>query len=370
MKKSGNMIKVALISIILGLLFGAIFIAILGKNPFASYYDFLQGCGITPKAKYAGSKSMLTDFSSFVDFWTPMIFASLSVAVALKAGLFNIGISGQMLIAAFISTITVGYATLPAGIAKPLVIVIGIIAGALVGALIGFLKYKFNINEVVSSIMINYIGEYIISFCINSFCIDPVSRQSKEIQASSRLTFHQIVIGGYKYDIPIGFIIAIICVFLVKFLLDRTTFGYEIKAVGSNKTAANYAGINVGKNIISSMAISGALAGLAGVTYYLGYFASIQPKTLPSTGFDAIAVCLLGNSNPYGILGASFLIQVIEKGSTYMSSQEGLESEIASVITAVTLLSSACSAFYLLLIKKHEDKKRSALVEKKKGEAK
>ena len=197
-----------------------------------------------------------------------------------------------MLAAGFLATVTVGYTSLAAPIAKPLVVIIGILAGACVGGLIGFLKYRFNINEVVSSIMINYILEYVISFFINMYFVDPVSRQSKNVS-----------------------------------------------------TAAKYAGIKVGKNIVITMVISGALSGLAGVTYYLGYFASIQPKVLTSTGFDAIAVSLLGNNNPVGIIFSSFLITVISKGSTYMSSASGVQQEIASVITGIILLFSACGAF-------------------------
>ena len=349
MKKDRSGLYVALISVALALLIGAVVILALGKNPFSAYYNLLQGCGLAPKAKYAGGKSMLTDLSSYINYWTPMIFAALSVAVAYKAGLFNIGISGQMIVAAFISTITVGYSTMAAPLAKPLVVLISLAAGAAVGALIGFLKYRFNINEVVSSIMINYIAEYIISFFINSYFVDPVSRQSKEIGSAARLTLNQYPVGGYKYDLPIGFILAVVATLLIKFLLDKTVLGYELRAVGLNAKAAKYAGINVGRNMVLAMAISGALAGLAGATYYLGYYASIQPKTLPSTGFDAIAVCLLGGQDPIGIFIASFLIQIISKGTVYMSSQAGLESEIASVITGIILLSSACTAFYLMI---------------------
>ena len=358
---SKNFLKVAFLSVVLSLILGAVVILILGKNPLSAYYNLLQGCGLMPKAKYGGGQSQLTDFSSYVDYWTPMIFAALSCAFAMKAGLFNIGISGQMLTAGFIATVTVGYSNLPGVVAKPLVIIIGAAAGMGVGALIGFLKYRFNINEVVSSIMLNYIAKYIISFFIQTFCIDPVSRQSKNISDAARLTFHQTEIGGCKYDLPIGFLLAIAATIIVKFVMDKTTYGYDLKAVGLNRTAANYAGIHVGRNIVSSMAISGLLAGIAGVTYYLGYFASIQPKVLISTGFDAIAVCLLGNSDPLGIFVASFLIEIISKGSAYMSSQAGLESEIASVITGLILLASACNAFFIGRLERREDRKRISL---------
>ena len=146
-------------------------------------------------------------------------------------------------------------------------------------------------------------------------------------------------------DIPLGMILAILTVFLVRFVMNRTVLGFEMRAVGCSKTAAQYAGIKVGKNIVLTMVISGALSGLAGVTYYLGYFASIQPKVLASTGFDAIAVSLLGNNNPIGVIFSSFLITVIGKGSTYMSSASGIQQEIASVITGIILLFSACGAF-------------------------
>lgn len=348
-------VTIPMFAILLSLLAGAVIILFQGKNPLIAYQNLLQGSGLLPKASYAGYKNILTDFTSFMNAWTPMLFASLSVAVALRAGLFNIGVSGQMLTAGFIATLTIGYSSLSAPLAKPLVLIAGIFIGALVGGLIGWLKYQFNINEVVSSIMINYIAQYVISFFINTYYVNPVSRQSNAVSKEARLSMMDTLVGNLKMDIPLCILLAIITAFLVKFLLDRTTFGYELKCVGTSRNAARYAGINVGRNIILSMLFSGALAGLAGVTYYLGYFGSIQPKVLPSTGFDAIAVSLLANSNPIGIIFSSFLITVISKGSTYMNSASGLESEIASVITGVILLFAACGAFIQYKVKSFQD---------------
>lgn len=349
-------ITIPVFSILVSLLVGAVVILFLGKNPIEAYGNLLQGSGLLIKEKYAGGKSMLTDFLSFVDYWTPMIFAALAVAVALKAGLFNIGVSGQMLAAGFIASITVGYSTLAAPIAKPLVIVLCFVVGSLVGGLIGFLKHKFNINEVVSSIMLNYIVEYVTAFFIYTKYVDPVSRQSKNISEAARLTLKNVPIGELKGDIPLGIILAIIVAFIIKYVFDKTTFGYELKAIGFNGNASKYAGINVGKNMVIAMMISGGLAGLAGATYYLGYFCSMQPKVLAAMGYDAIAVSLLGNSNPTGILASSFLINIINKGSTYMSSKAGLDAEIASVITGLILLFSACGAYIQYLVKKNKDK--------------
>lgn len=345
-------ITIPLFSILISLLAGGILMACLGKNPFTAYLNLLQGCGLYPKAKYSAHMGMLTDFTSFLNMMTPMLFASLAVAVAMKSGLFNIGISGQMLTAGFFATVFVGYSNLSAPIAKPLVIVVGILAGACIGALIGFLKFKFNINEVVSSIMLNYIAQNLFSFLINTRYLNNISRQSNAISKEARLTLMGTKIGDLKADLPLGIILALLTAFVLKFLLDRTKLGYEIKTVGANREAARYAGINVGKTMILSMLISGALAGLAGVTYYLGYLNSIQPRVLTSTGFDSIAVSLLGNNNPIGIIFSSFLITVVSKGSSYMSSSSGIPAEIASVITGLILLFSACGAFIRYLIKR------------------
>lgn len=342
-KRQSYMIPV--FTILLSLVVGAVVIACLGKNPFYAYYNLLQGSGLAPKASYAGHKGIITDFTSFLNALTPMLFAALSVIIALKCGLFNIGISGQMLAGAFTATVLVGYSSLPSVIAKPIVVVIGFTAGALVGALVGYLRHSFNINEVVSTIMLNYIIQYIVSFFINSFYVDPVSRQSRNIGANSRLTLVDTLIGDYKLDIPLGIILAAAGIAVTAFLFKKTTLGFEIKAVGSSVRAAEYAGIQVGRTRVLAMILSGGFAGLAGVTYYLGYFASIQPRVLASTGYDAIAVALLGNSSPIGIIFSSFLITVISKGSTYMSSSSGVQPEIASAITGVILLFSACGAY-------------------------
>lgn len=332
-------------AVLLGLFFGGIIIALLGNNPLEAYKNLLQGAGLLPKGSYAGGKGMLTDFLSFLDILAPMIFASLAVSVALIAGIFNIGVSGQMLTSGFIATILIGYSDLPSVLAKPLVIVVGILVGATIGGIIGWLKYRFNLNEVVASIMINYIAQYIISFFITTQFINPISRQSKEINGAARLTLKNQSFFGFKVDIPLAILMAVLMVFLIKILMDKTKVGYELKAVGLSPKAARYTGINIGKSIITTMVLSGGLAGLAGVSYYLGYFGAIQPKVLPSMGFEAIAVALLGNNNPVGILFSSFFITTVSKGSTYMSSTTGIEAEIASVITAIILLFSACSAY-------------------------
>lgn len=338
-------ITIPLFEVLLGLIAGTLIFLILGKNPLDAFVALLRGCGLFPKSNYAGGKGMFTDFLSYLDNWTPMLFAALAVAVAFKAGLFNIGVSGQMLLSGFVATIVVGYSNLPAIVAKPLVIVIGIMVGAVVGGAIGYLKYRFNINEVVSAIMINYIIQYLLSFFILSFYTNPITRQSQVVSDASRLTLQDVQINNYKTVVPLGFLLALIAVAVMHYFIHFTKFGYELKAVGFNGKASKYAGINVKRTILKAMMVSGALSGLAGVTYYLGYLGSIQPRVLADLGYDSIAVSLLGNANPIGILFSSFLITVISKGSTYMSSSVSVDQEIGSVITGLMLLFAACGAF-------------------------
>ncbi|MFA7168260.1 MAG: ABC transporter permease, partial [Sphaerochaetaceae bacterium] len=341
----GQNIKTALFCILLALVAGSILLLFLGKNPLLAYKSILQGAGFFPKARYAGHRNMLTDFMSLLNYTTPMVFASLSVAIALRCGLFNICVSGMMIASGFIATVLLGYSALPAALARPLVVLVGLASGAAIGALIGWLKYKYNTNEVVVAIMFNYIISYVVSFFIQTKFVDPTTRQSLKIGQNARLTLFDQPVGNLKMEIPLVLPLAVVCVLLLSFLFSKARLGFELKAVGMNRKASRYAGISVGRTMVTSMVISGALAGLAGVSYYMGCFASIQPKVLPSLGFDAIAVALLGNSTPWGCFFASLLVMTISNGTTYMASTLGVLREIASLITGILLLFSACGAF-------------------------
>lgn len=346
------------LTLLFSFVISCIIIACMGRNPFMVFLRLLQGSGLFPKENYGNLHSMGTDFFNFVNTWTPMIFAALAVTVAMKAGLFNIGVAGQMLAAGFIATITVGYSNLPAYLARPLVLLIGLVVGGLMGAFVGFLKHKFNINEVVSTIMCNSIVQYVVAFFIQIKYQDPVSRQSFNIKPAARLSLMSVRMGANEYDISLIFPLAVCLCILFYLFFKRTRLGFEIQAVGSAKAAAGYIGINVGRNIMLTMLISGALAGLAGVTYYLGYYSSIQPHVQPSMGFDSIAVAMLANTNPLSLLLSSFLISCFSVSSVYMSSRTGLQAEIVSLITGLILLFCACSYFIRILIEKQQQKRK------------
>jgi len=338
-------IATPILSILLTLITTAILLLILGSNPITAILGFLRAGGFIPKPSYASNNNMFTDFLLFLGIMAPMLFASLGFIISHKAGLFNIGISGEMLISGFIATLLVGYSDLGPWLAKPLVLLIGMVVGGIVGAITGFLKYKFNIHEVITSIMFNYIINYVTGFFINSYYTNPFTRSSMPASAASRLTITGLKLNGINISIPLSIFIAIAVAFLVNFLLERTVVGLEIKATGLNQDCARYAGINVSKNIIKAMTLSGVLAGLAGVSYYLGYYNTIVPKKLPDIGYDSIAVSILGNSSPLGAIFASALVTIFQNGSTYVSSSTGIAKEVASLITGLLLLFSACNTY-------------------------
>ena len=354
-------IAVPMLAIVLALITASILLIVMGKNPLVAFLSFLQGSGIVPKAKYGGGQGILTDLFNMLNTFAPMLLASLAFIIGFKAGLFNIGIAGQMLISGFTATVIVGYSGLNAFIAKPLVAVIGILTGGLVGALIGWLKYKFNIHEVVASVMINYIISYGTGFFINTYYANMLTRSMQICSPESRLTLMNVQIGGMKCNVPLGMVLAVIAAFVVKFIFDKTVFGFELKAVGNNSTCAKYTGINVGSRFIFSMAFSGMLAGLAGVVYFLGTYNTILPKTLPGMGYDAIAVAMLGNGSPVGAIFAAALISIFQCGSNYMSSNLGVAKEISDLITGILLMFSACGGYFQYVAQRRVSRERDLL---------
>jgi len=337
---------VSVLAILLMLVTASILLLLIGKDPLAAFRSFLQGCGMIPKAKYGGGSGQLTDLMDFLNYLAPMILASLAFITAFRAGLFNIGISGQMLLAGFTATVIVGYnKALSAAVAKPLVLLIGLAVGGLTGVLIGFLKYRFNIHEVVSTIMLNYIISYLTGFLINSNYVDMMTRNSKVCTPEARLTLTNVMIGGLKCKIPLSLVLAILIALLVSFLFRKTVLGFEIKAVGLNRRCSEYTGIRVSRTILLSMGFSGAIAGLAGVAYYMGYTNSIIPKALPGMGYDSISVALLGSGAPIGSIFAAVIVSLFQQGANYMSSSIGVAKEIASLITGILLLFAACGNY-------------------------
>ncbi|MCL2525537.1 MAG: ABC transporter permease [Coriobacteriia bacterium] len=338
-------LTIPLLSILLSLLVISVVILAFGNNPLEVFSSILAGAGWFAKSNYGGGQSQLTDLINLATTLTPLLFAALGVVVALRCGLFNIGIAGQMVLAGFIATVFVGYSGMDALVARPLVLVIGVVVGALAGALIGFLKYRFNIHEVVSSIMLNNIFMYVVAYIIKLNYHDPVSRNMRAASSDARLLTDPVHLGEASARLPVGFLLAVIAAFVLWFFLTKTRQGFEMTAVGKSPKAAQYAGIKIGRTVVFAMALSGAMGGLAGVTHYLASVPSIAPNVLPSVGFDGIAVAFLGNAHPLGAVLAATLIATLSTGATYMSSIVGVRQEIAALITGMILLFTACGGY-------------------------
>lgn len=339
MKKDGI---ISLIAIVLGLLAGALLIAVTGNDPIEGFTYLFKG-GLQDAERIGNTLATAT----------PLILTGLSVAFAFRTGLFNIGASGQMLFGGFCaSAIGLTFVDLPSIILVPLMVVVGFIAGGLWAFIPGLLKARFNVHEVVSTIMMNWIAYWTIYYLVPQYFKGNTETESKNLPDSATLKMHWLsdLFGG-SY-INFGLFIAAIMVIIIAFIINRTVLGYELKAVGYNRSAAEYAGISVNRNVILSMMISGGLAGLAGVVQYAGNASLIQIGVLPTEGFDGIAVALLGMNTPIGVFFSAIFFGILYSGKGFMSAMTAIPPEIADVIIAIIIYFAATS----ILIKKLIDR--------------
>ncbi len=275
---------------------------------------------------------------------TPYIFAGLAVAVGFKAGLFNIGAEGQVF-AGGLASAYVGYAFtgLPWFIHLPLALVAGFLAGAIWGGIPGWLKAKTGAHEVINTMMMNYI-----IFNLSDWLVGPNgpmrakggAPRSPEISASAYLP-HFL---PDPVRIHWGFILALAAVVFVWWFLNKTTLGFEIRTTGSSPSAAKYAGINVSRNFVIAMGLSGGLAGLAGANELLGLNHYFTASFSPGYGFDSIALALLGKSSPVGVLFSALMFGLLRNGATRMQSVAGVPVDIISVTQAMIIAFIAAPA--------------------------
>ena len=275
---------------------------------------------------------------------TPLALAGLSVALAFRAGLFNIGGAGQLIVGAMCAG-WVGFTwDLPSVIHLPLALIAGALGGAAWGAIAGALKAWTGAHEVITTIMLNYVAYRLLDYALRSTAFQRPGRNdpiSQPVAESARLP--EVSLGELRFHW--GLFIAVAAVLFVWWLLGRSTLGFRMKAVGANPFASRYAGMPVGATYILSMALAGALAGLAGTTNILGRPSySLTGGYYSEVGFDAIAVALLGRANPFGVLGAAFLFGVLRAGSTGMQAATSTPVDIIVVIQALIILFVAAPA--------------------------
>ncbi|WP_326907288.1 ABC transporter permease [Sedimentibacter sp. MB31-C6] len=346
MKKRHNLLEIkgltsffaSLMAIIAGLLFGLIILFISNsEQAMPAFLTILVG-GIVD-----GTKGIAQELY----YATPIILTGLSVGFAFKTGLFNIGASGQFTCGAFAAIfIGIKWTFLPPGIHWLIALIGAMIAGAIWGAGPGLLKAFFNVNEVITSIMMNYIGMYLVNMAIVKTVYDSLKNQTKPVAASAIIPKAGLDKLFNASSLNIGIIIAILMVIIVYIILNKTTFGYELKACGQNKDASKYAGINEKKSIILSMVIAGGLSGLGGGLLYLsgsGKYLQVLDILAPE-GFNGIPVALLGMSHPIGILFAGLFIAHITVGGFNIQLYSFVPEVIDMIIAAIIY----CGAFALL----------------------
>lgn len=329
------------LSILLGFIIGAIILAIFKFNPVEAY-----------KALYQGAFGDIRRVGNTLLTMTSLVLTGLSVAFAFRTGLFNIGASGQLLMGGFIATYIGVTFELPRIIHLPFAVIAAIVFGSLWAFLPAYLKAKFSIHEVVSTIMMNWIAVWSVYYLVPTFIRGAYETESAVIKQTASLRVPWISNLFNQSQVNIGFFLSIIAAVLIWFILEKTTFGYELKAVGYNKDAAKYAGIKVNRNIILSMMISGSLAGLAGATYYLGYTQNLLIGELPTLGFDGIAVSLLGLNSPLGVILSGALFGFMNAGKGFMQSLTQVPNELVPIIMAVIIYFAATKLMIKAWIKK------------------
>jgi simple sugar transport system permease protein len=267
---------------------------------------------------------------------TPYIFSGLSVAIGLRCGLFNIGTEGQLTIGAKFSVV-VGYSfpELPAIIHIPLALAAGALGGALWAFIPAILKTKFGSNEVINTIMLNYVAFLLSTWLLNG----PIRRpgQTKPISQVIAASAELPRFFAYPSRLHLGFVIAIgIAIFFYWFLF-HTTYGLEIRLVGQNPSAAKYAGINIAQKYILAFCLSGMLGGLAGANEVLGVNHYLSSTLSPGFGFDAISLSILGNNHPLGVILTSLLFGTLRSGGTHMQNVARVPSEIITIVQALVI---------------------------------
>jgi simple sugar transport system permease protein len=289
---------------------------------------------------------------------TPYVGSALAMAFAFKAGLFNIGVEGQLITGG----VAAGWAAtwaftghLPGILAIPLVLLVGVVAGGLWAGVPGVLRARTGAHEVISAIMMNNIAILLFTWVVNSrdpvILADPASTspRTRPVAAAARLP--ELFDSSPRLHVGTLVMIAL-CVF-VSFLLLRTVYGFEVRTMGSNPSAAHYAGISVNRIIVTVMVLSGAMAGLAAAGEVSGTYHFFTPGALRSIGFDGIAIALLARANPYAILPAALLWGSMLSGSGLMQQEAGVSIDVVRIVLSLVLLFVAADAIvrYIFRIK-------------------
>lgn len=340
-------LMIPVLALFTALIVGAIIMFIFGDNPIAAYRGLFDGA-------FGSGKAWDQTFRKTV----PFVLTGLSVAIAFKAGLFNIGAAGQFIMGSvFAVFVGINFEGLPGFIHMPLALTAGILGGMLWGAIPGVLKVYTGAHEVIVTIMLNYIASLFAGWTVYAGGSQgqtpgplwdpnagPIS-QTPQIFESA----HIPMIFPPPYRIHYGIFIMLATVALMAWLIYKMTTGFELRTVGLNMKAAKYAGIRVNWTIILAMVLAGGLAGMAGGIETLGVNFKFAPEFGGGVGFDGITVALLGQTNPWGVLLAGFLFGALDSGGAAMQFQSGVSADIIQVIQALILAFVAAPSLVRLL---------------------
>ncbi len=337
---------VPVISVFIGLISGAIIMLAFGYNPIEGYAALWEGA--------FGDMYFVGETIRQV---TPYILTGLAVAFAFRTGLFNIGAEGQVIVG-WLAAIWVGITfDLPMYLHLPFAVVIAALAGAVWGFIPGLLKARLGVHEVIVTIMLNYVALYSSNALIRSVLSDNQDKTEK-ISSSASLASEWLQNLTFFSRMHYGILIALFAAVLMWFIIERTSIGYELKSVGYNKHASKYAGMNVSRNIVLAMVISGAFAGLAGSMEGLGTYGNMSVSSgFTNLGFDGIAVALLGANTAIGVILAAFLFGALKVGALNMPTEAGVPNELVDIIIALIIFFVASSyiiRWVLLRFKKGE----------------
>jgi simple sugar transport system permease protein len=339
-----------LIAILLSFIIGAFIVLATGNNPFAAYAALLEGAVGDP---FALGRTLL--------YTTPLIFTGLAVAVAFRAGLFNIGGEGQL----FIGAVTAAWLGVSLGflgpIAIPLVLAACAITGFLWGSIPGVLKAYFGAHEVITTIMLNYIGINLATYlALKPLRTEGLIPGTDTIDIAARIPFIGLGLGRANY----GFFIALLAAVVAYLLLWRTRRGFQIRAVGLSPGAANYAGMGIGVNTVLALAIGGAFAAVGGGVEVLGVYGKMTVPFVTNLGFNGIGVALLGRNHPAGVILGALLFGGLASGAQEMQFATDVPLQLANVLLAVILLLVTATKLVELLLGKRARAFAGARLEK------
>jgi ABC-type uncharacterized transport system permease subunit len=333
------------------------FLSALWNAVFGAYDAMFRGAIFNYKA--LSFVQMVKPITETLAYATPITMAGLGLAVAFRSGLFNIGATGQIIFGAMFAGWVGIYVDLPFYLHFPLAVLAGIIGGGLFGALVGLLKATTGANEVIVTIMLNYIATMLLSFLLKTPLLQApgsLNPVSPPVRDSSKYWFFL----GDQFRVHGGLIAMLLAVVFTWWLLNRSTLGFRFRALGHNPNAAKVAGINIGLTYVLVMGISGALSGLAGTSQVLGSEKFLTLGVAASFGFDAITVALLGRSNPGGVLVAGLLFGGLRAGAVTMQANQNVPIDIVLVVQSLIVLFIAAPPLVRAMFRIKESKKEVA----------